>query len=350
MSGPVFTMPPPVFRPTLGISAWDLMPASTHSQPGPGQVTAVTPGSHGPGQSFISEIPVTYNAIALGDSDQAHSYNKYLEAADMIFRVMPPAERYEQLELRTERVRLMNLYCLNKWLNEKCGEAVQAANALPAGAYNNVFDKPEIALDALLKSGNDLDKENRSKLRFLTANGIAKAIRKLGPGAGQANLMRQQDIREGSYSAANNTTGIAIGARGPFQVRNVWGERATHGKFLWLQIRRVDKGERSTTGNIKRAGSFQVVPYVSEDRDMRIAPKDLRYQSYTGDWERCINLLVGQVVDIGRRTVRDQLMLKQAAGLTDDRNLDTSYHQTQGLELIMVAVAPQWHGMFLTFA
>ena len=154
-------------------------------------------------------------------------------------------------------------------------------------------------------------------------------------------------------SVKNGHTEVAFGARGPFDVRNVWGENATYGKFLWLQIRRGVKDEdviSTTPGTIRRAASFQVVPYVSRERDMRVENDALSYTGYTGFEERCVNLLVGRVVDVGRRTVRDQAMIEQAQGLTAKKDLDLSYHQSQGLEMLKVAVAPQWGGRFVLHA
>lgn len=350
------SLQPPVFQNTLGIPAWNLMPAGSHSQPGVGQASAPVPGSQGAGTSFITEIPVVYN-VSLRRDDQ---YNKYIESADLLFRIRPVGDRMAQDELRSKCHRVLNLASLNDWLRKMCQAAETTAEGLlqtPNNPLAPLMAGKEAVLNAALFP-LDADKQSTFShndalaLQFLTAEGIQRALCYLGPNASQSNLVRQQDIREGSLSASQGHTEVAVGSRGPFDVRNVWGGKATLGKYLWLQIRRDDEGARSTKlGGLSRMGQFEVKPWVSDtDCDRRVDGAALSYTGYAGYSERCVNILVGQVVMRGRRTVRDDRVLEQASNTGTKRDVEQAYLRAQTLEVLKVAVAPSWGGLYVQWA
>lgn len=343
----------PVYPPASGptFQAYPL-PGANYSSPAPGAAAAggirVNQQHRG---SWVSEVPVTSNVTVLKSA-----YSKYLEARDLAFC----ATGLRRAGPSDQRSAVFNLYTINHWVREHQAEARAELAALKNSANATVRAAAagnEWMLDELIASVLDGDAgptlgisaKAATALCYLTTAGIQRQLCYLGPVISQPNMMTSAHIANGSMSADGGQTQMACVWRGPVSVFNVWGAQATEGRFLWLQLKPVDIGDGVRV--------LQFVPYVAAGHSAEIAPGANFYVGPNGHDEKPWNVLIGRMVERGRRTERDGIQLHTAAGLIAPGraqmappDLAQSHDACQQLETVKVAVNPKQWGSFVCFA
>lgn len=299
------------------------------------------------GASWLSDIPVTGNAVVIPTE-----FAKYLEGGDVAFAIRPPQTDTAlgaQSLARARKVQAFNLFTLNHWLRRFSLEAndwvaQNLSNTRFASCSEREFD---LAMQDHTSELGTKSAAVRGLLAYRTAHGIRSRLDYLGPIPNQPNRLTSTNIERGSLSAEQGDTDMAWVVAGPAYVQNVWGADAIVGKFLWLQLKRVDD-------------VFQMVPYVSRLDLSDQVPDDARF--YTGvnglpDGERCINYPVGLMVARGRRTVRDDIFLQLARGIVDKTKpqlavvpLNDAHKACADLERIQIATGVRHHGSFLVLS
>jgi hypothetical protein len=351
----------PVQPSRLTIAPWSMDGAYT--TPGLGALAAGNmPSNMQPtGASWVSDIPVTANCKVA----YSQTYSQYLEASDLLFSASVGGSNSV---IRRGVMYAFNLYTINHFLRDVCrkARALVEANA-KSPLFARLLKAPEWAWDSdVLEARNAGDSAaivplHLEHMGYMTAAGVRRMVTYLGCVASQPNNVTSAHISEGSMSARDGNTQVAWVERGPAYAFNVWGPSAVEGKHLWLQLKLVKDGTaRALPGGIKNPGVFQFVPYVADDHSSLIETTRRKYIGMTGYDELCYNIYVGQMVARGNATVRDAMVLAQAAGsmfadpsmtaLIADTSLAASHEASKMLEVIQIAVFPQRWGRFVHLA